>query len=80
MTGRDLIIYILSNNLENEQIFKDGKFIGFITTSEAAEKLGVGVATIRVLFEQGRLHGVTIGQEIYISDNLDSSPSIPRKE
>ena len=28
MTGRDLIIYILTNNLENEFVFKDGKFIG----------------------------------------------------
>ena len=34
MTGRDLIVYILSNNLENEEVFKDGKFIGFIPAQE----------------------------------------------
>jgi hypothetical protein len=44
MTGRDLIVYILQNNLENEPVFKDGKFIGFMTEGEAAEKFDVGVA------------------------------------
>ena len=29
ITGRDLINYILTNHLENEPIFKDGKPIGF---------------------------------------------------
>lgn len=48
MTGRDLIIYILANGLEDEEVFQDGKFIGFVTAGEAAAKLGVGVATIYV--------------------------------
>ena len=46
MTGRDLIIYILEHGLEDELVYKDEKFIGFITVSEAAEKLNVGVNTI----------------------------------
>ena len=41
MTGRDLIIYILENGLEDEPVFKDGKFIGFITTGEAAVQCNV---------------------------------------
>ena len=48
MTGRDLIIYILENRLENEQVFKDGKLLGFITVDEAALKFGVGPETIRL--------------------------------
>ena len=45
VTGRDLILYILSNNLEDEEVFKDGKLIGFLTAWEAAEKMNVGIAT-----------------------------------
>ena len=39
MTGRELILYILSNGLENEPVFKDGKFIGFMTEEEARESI-----------------------------------------
>lgn len=47
MTGRALIIYILENNLENKEIFKDGKIVGFISVSEAASKFNVGVGTVK---------------------------------
>lgn len=66
MTGRDLILYILSNNLENEPVFKDGKFIGFITAGEAAERMNVGVATIYVWFSQKRMDGVLINDRLFI--------------
>ena len=73
MTGRELIIYILTNNLENEQVFKDGKFIGFITASEAAVKMDVGVATIRTWVEQGRITNVFFGDRVYIPANFTLS-------
>lgn len=66
MTGRDLIIYILKNNLENEFVFKDGKFIGFVTVGEAAAKMNVGDATIYAWITQGWLNCVVIGGTIYI--------------
>lgn len=66
MTGRDLIIYILTNKLEDEHIFKDGKFIGFVTVDEAATKANVGDATIYVWITQGLLNCVVIGGTIYI--------------
>ena len=69
MTGRDLIIYILSNGLENEPIVKDGKLIGFMTVEEAATKMNVGVATIHVWIYQRRLDFITIGNAIYIPAN-----------
>ena len=34
MTGRELILYILQNGLENEEVFKDGIFVGFIPEEE----------------------------------------------
>lgn len=66
MTGRDLIVYILANGLENEPVFKDGRFIGFISAGEAAARLNVGVATVCVWIAQGRLDGVQIGDMFYI--------------
>lgn len=39
MTGRDLILYILENHLEDEQVFEEGNLLGFITIIEAAEKM-----------------------------------------
>lgn len=69
MTGRELILYILSNNLEDEEVFKDGKFIGFLTAGEAAEKMNVGIATIYVLVSQQKLDGVLFRDALFIPAN-----------
>lgn len=69
MTGRDLIIYILSNGLEDEPIVKDGKLVGFMTVEEAACKMRVGVATIHVWIYQRQLDYISIGNTIYIPAN-----------
>ena len=66
MTGRELIMYILQNHLEDEPVFKDGKFIGFMTMEEAAAKKNVGVATIAALMRLGEIPGVAFGNAIYI--------------
>ena len=66
MTGKDLIIYILENDLEDEPVFQHGKFIGFVTAGEVAEKLEVGVATVYVWVYQKRLDGILIGGTLYI--------------
>ena len=66
MTGRDLIIYILANGLEDEPVFKDGKFLGLITETEAAVKLGMGVGTIRAWIALGRIKSVRINDIYYV--------------
>lgn len=66
MTGRELIIYILENHLDDEQVFKDGHFLDFITEEEAAVKYGVGPATIRAWVNYGWLIGYEIENELYI--------------
>ena len=66
MTGRELIIYILENNLEEEPIFEDGRFIGFMTVEEAAERMDVGVATIIAWIALGKLDHLLIGTKFYI--------------
>lgn len=73
MTGRDLILYILLNKLEDEFIFKDGKSAFFITDVEAAERYDMGVATIRAWVQMGRLPGVWLGDKLYILKDAEVS-------
>ena len=69
MTGRDLIIYILQNQLEDEQVYKDGVFLGFMGEIEAALYFGVGLSTIRTWYEEGMLPGIKLGNLIFIPAN-----------
>ena len=75
MTGRDLIIYILENNLENEPLVQNGKPIGFITVGEAASKMNVGVATISTYIYENLIDYCVIGNKFFIFDK-----NIKRKE
>lgn len=70
MTGRDLIIYILQNNLEDEPVFKDSRFLGFMTINEAAMKFEVGSATIKLWIDLKIIPGIKIGEELYIPFNV----------
>lgn len=72
MTGRDLIMYILVNKLEDELVFDNGKFVGFITEGEAAERMHVGIATIRAWINQGMLDCIVVGGLVYIPADFRS--------
>lgn len=76
MTGKELILYILQNNLENEVVVKDGVFIWLMTEEEAAVKFGVGLAQIRAWYVCGMLNGTKIGDHLYFLRNT----SDPREE
>lgn len=65
MTGRELIIYIMSNNLENEEVIKDGVFVGLISEDQLAAKFGVGVATVWAWYFLGEIKGIQIGDHLY---------------
>ena len=71
MTGRDLIIYILENNLEEEPVFEDGKLLGFMNVHEAALKFGVGTATINIWVALDMIPGVKVNEGIYIPVNVE---------
>lgn len=72
MTGRDLIIYILQNGLEDEPIFKeDGTITGFLTVGQAAEKANVGTATIYAWVEQKRINYILVGCRIFIQADFE---------
>ena len=49
MTGRDLIIFILENNLENTEI----DLTGYIPIEDFANMYGVGTETVKVWIELG---------------------------
>lgn len=72
MTGRDLIVYILNNKLEDTPVFKDGELLGFITIAEAAEKCGVGESTVCVWIGQGYIDGIRIDNTIYVPADFKS--------
>lgn len=78
MTGKDLIIYILENNLENAPVVNNGRFLMFLTIDETAVRLGVGSATVRVWVERGNLPYVKIGNEILIPHNAEVT--MPREQ
>lgn len=66
MLGRDLIIYILQNGLEDRDVFADGTFLDLMTVKETAAKFGVGVYTVLVWYHEGYIRGITIGDSVYI--------------
>jgi excisionase family DNA binding protein len=66
VTGKELIIYILTHGLENEPVVKDGRFIGFLTMGQFAEQMNVGMGTVSAWIIQGRIDYVRIGGYIYI--------------
>lgn len=75
MTGKELIIYILQNNLENEIVIKDGIFVWLMNEEEAAVKFGVGVPTIKAWYTYGILDGTKIGDHLYFLRDTNN----PRK-
>ena len=70
MTGRELILYILQNNLENAVVLEDGFFIVFMTEDEAAVKFGVGTATIRAWYQCKMLKGTKFGDTLYFRKDV----------
>lgn len=67
MTGRDLIIYILQNGLEDKPVFENGTLVGFMTEQQFAEKMSVAVATVKVWVNRGDVTNVIrVGDTILI--------------
>lgn len=67
MTGRDLILYILKNELENEEIFdENGLFKLGMSVKDAAVALEVGTETVKAWYKLGYLKGVKINDNLYI--------------
>ena len=70
MTGKELILYILQNNLEDTVVLDGGVFIGFMTEEEAAIKFDVGVATIHAWYQCRAIEGTKIGDSLYFRKDV----------
>lgn len=72
MTGRELIIYILKNNLEDTEVFTEGFSPLFITLEEAAKQCGYGPATIKALIDLKKIKGIKYENAYYVlADQLN---------
>lgn len=72
MTGRDLIIFILENHLEDVECITDNKIPGFMTAQEAAFKWGCGPHTVMALIEMKKIPNVKIGGVFYIREDAEN--------
>ena len=76
MTGKDLIIYILQNDLENEELFSDGRFLGLLNAEETAARLETGAATVLLWYATGMLDGINIGGTIFFRKDVVDPRSV----
>jgi hypothetical protein len=70
MTGKELILYILQNNLEDTVVLDGCLFVGFMTEEEAAVKFNVGVETIRAWYVCKGISGTKIGDSLYFRKDV----------
>ena len=80
MTGRDLILYIIQNGLEDDPVFDNGRFIGFLTDIQTAVKFGVGVNTVRAWVQTGVLDGICIANTLFIPANAQNPKVIEKRK
>ena len=73
MTGRDLILYILHNHLEDDPVIKDGKMLGLMSVADAASKFNVGAATVMAWAKLGHIEAYQIGEIVLIPDIYERS-------
>lgn len=73
MLGRDLIIYIMQNHLEDEEVLKDGRVMGLVSDMELAVRFHTGVESIHMLMTMVHTPSVKIDNTIYY-------PAIPKFE
>lgn len=62
MTGRELIVYILENGLEDAEMFDDGIIM---TTEEKAAELATGVESVKIMCKLGGIDGLKIGNTVF---------------
>lgn len=78
MTGRELIIYILENHLEDEPVIQGDKILGFLDINEAAQKFNVGPATVFAYTTLGYLKHDVLHKTLLIPANAEVN--FPPKE
>lgn len=73
MTGKDWIIFILNNNLLNEDIEDLKMNDSFLTLEDAAVKLGVGTNSLLDMIKLKLVDHVKFDGQIYVHKNVQLS-------
>jgi len=71
MTGKDLVLFILNNDLLDEQIEDIKLNDSFLTIKEAAIKLGIGYNSLSDMIKLGLVDHIDIDGETYVHKNID---------
>lgn len=66
MTGRELIIYILENGLEDKELFSQNLTPLFISAEQAAVRWKCGTATVKSMVDMGKVKGAKIGDAYFV--------------
>ena len=66
MTGREIILYILENKLEDRELFTDKLMPLFVTADHAAVKWNCGTAIVKAMIEMKKVKGVKIGDNYFV--------------
>lgn len=74
MTWKELIVYILENDLEDLPISEDGKLNGLLTLADIAVMYDVGIETAKVWGDTGLIKGIKIGDTMYFVDTTRYLP------
>lgn len=77
MTGKELIVYILTNNLENKELDVNGDLLlqlGFLNEEKMAAAFGIDIPAIRVMYSLGMISGINICGKLYFSSDATPKP------
>ena len=82
MSGRELIIYILKNNLEDEELFSEEFWARMPSPMTVAIRFDVGIATVNGWIMDGKLDVIKFNNKTYVTpDSLNKFVEmIGRKE
>lgn len=70
MTGKELILYILQNDLEDTVVLEGNFFKGFLTEEEVAAKFEVGLATVRSWYHLDMIDAFRINNCLYFRKDV----------
>lgn len=68
MIGRELILYILENKLENEVVLRHGIFDNLLDIEGIALDLGVGEATVKTWCKYGMFDNTVLSKFILLKN------------
>ena len=72
MTGKDIILFIINNNLINEEFGMDDRDDGaFMTTEEASVKLGISISSLLDMVKLGIIDSLDVNGQKYFYKNID---------